>query len=109
MWSPVAGAAKAAPLTGGYQSVPVYTISRGVDYLLSAYTACPTIESNVEDFFNSTEFSDKADQTATVRSSLGTLLNMSPALGKSPTHPPTHPPTHTVRSSLGTLLNMSPD
>jgi len=59
-----------------------------VDYLLSAYTACPAIESNVETFLNSTEFQKKEQATVDIRTKLGTFLLLSVPRSS---HPLTHP------------------
>lgn len=79
MWSPLVAAdqTKAAPLTGGYQAVPVFTISRGMDYLLSGSTACPAIDDHTETFFTSPVFKAKAAETEAIRTQLGQKLNMS--------------------------------
>lgn len=44
------------PLSNGHQDVPVFTISRGMDNILSAYAVCPKLEENIAGFFNSTAF-----------------------------------------------------
>ncbi|EWM26932.1 hypothetical protein Naga_100274g1 [Nannochloropsis gaditana] len=80
VWSPVGRAVRGAPLTGGHQAVPVFTISPAMDYLLSAYRACPMVDFVVDTFMNGSDYQKKENATLGIRTQLGTLLNMSSEL-----------------------------
>ncbi|TFJ82864.1 hypothetical protein NSK_005817 [Nannochloropsis salina CCMP1776] len=80
VWSPVGRAVRGAPLTGGHQAVPVFTISPAMDYLLSAYRACPMVDFVVDTFMNGSDYQKKENSTLGIRTQLGTLLNMSSEL-----------------------------
>ena len=43
-------------LTSGYQSIPVHSISAQLDNLIGAYRVCPTLNTEINKFFNSKDF-----------------------------------------------------